>query len=180
MQGNAQEDVEAGPCTKVEIGKPAPDFCLTDQKEAPWQLSAKLGKVIALIFYPRDETLVCTRQLCSVRDRWDDYTATGAQIVAISPDNIQSHQEFALKHKLPISLLSDEGNRIARQYVSHWLYPISFTRGLVVIDAEGIVRSRTIMSRVFRPMDSKVISMIRLAQLARHGIVLPGWSSKSA
>jgi len=162
----------------VEFGQAAPDFCLPDQNGQSWRLTSRRGKVIALLFYPKDETLVCTRQLCSVRNRWEDYTATGAEIVAISPDSIESHQSFAAKNALPLPLLSDCENIVARKYIRHWLYPISFTRGLVVIDAEGIVRHRKIMPRVFRPIDADVIAMIRRAQLARHGVQTPNWGRK--
>ena len=164
----------------VEVGKPAPDFGLYDQNGEAWQLSSKRGKVVALVFYPKDETIVCTRQLCSLRDRWEDYVATKAVVVAISPDTVESHKKFTASHRLPLPLLSDTGSVVARKYTSHWLYPHSFTRGLVVIDAEGIVRGRKVMPRIFRPIDSSVIAIIRMAQLARYGIAIPGWSDKSA
>src|SRR5437016_7608685 len=131
--------------TEAKVGMPAPDFSLYDQKLQPWQLSANRGKVVALIFYPKDETMVCTKQFCALKSRWSDYVDTGATIIGISPDTSSSHVRFATKHKLPLPLLSDPGRKIARQYISHWLYPLSFIRGLVVIDAEGIVRHRELM-----------------------------------
>jgi peroxiredoxin Q/BCP len=165
---------------EVKVGMPAPDFTLDDQKLQPWQLSANRGKVVALIFYPKDETMVCTRQFCSLKSKWDDYVETGATIIGISPDTSSSHVRFATKHKLPLPLLSDPGRKIARQYISHWLYPLSFVRGLVVIDSEGIVRHREIILRVFRPLDSDVIRAIRGAQFARPDVEVPGLSDKVA
>ncbi len=158
---------------------PAPDFNLYDQKQEPWQLSAHRGKVVALIFYPKDETMVCTKQFCSLKDRWSDYVDTGATIIGISPDTSKSHVRFATKHQLPLPLLSDTGRKIARQYISHWLYPVSFVRGLVVIDSAGIVRHREVILRVFRPLDSDVIRAIRRAQFFGPDAEIQGLSDNT-
>ena len=63
-----------------QVGAAAPDFTLKDGKGAEWRLSDKRGQVVVLLFYPGDETPICTRQMCSVRDHWDDYAATGAEV----------------------------------------------------------------------------------------------------
>ncbi len=63
------------------VNTPAPDFTLKDGNGDDWRLSDHRGKVVVLLFYPGDETPVCTRQMCSLRDRWDDYLATGAEVV---------------------------------------------------------------------------------------------------
>ena len=87
---------------KLTAGTPAPDFTLKDGNGADWRLSEHRGRVVVLLFYPGDETPVCTRQMCSVRDRWDDYLATGAEVVGISSDSIESHRKFAEHHNLPL------------------------------------------------------------------------------
>ena len=73
----------------------APDFQLKDEKGNDWRLSDHRGSVVALLFYPKDETFVCTRQLCSVRDNWDEYLKTKAVIIGVSPGSTDEHQEFA-------------------------------------------------------------------------------------
>ena len=60
-----------------KVGEAAPDFELKDNEGQPWRLSDQRGRVVALVFYPRDETPVCTKQMCSMRDRWNDYESTG-------------------------------------------------------------------------------------------------------
>jgi len=70
--------------TGTEVGDLAPDFELPNTDGKAWRLAEHRGKVVALVFYPKDETPVCTKQMCSMRDRWDDYAATGADVVAIS------------------------------------------------------------------------------------------------
>ena len=68
----------------VRIGTAAPDISLPDSDGKQWRLLDQRGKVVVLLFYPGDETPICTRQMCSVRDRWEDYLATGAEVV-VSP-----------------------------------------------------------------------------------------------
>jgi peroxiredoxin Q/BCP len=127
-------------------------------------LSDHAGKVIVLLFYPQDETLVCTRQLCSLREHWGDYLETKAEIVGISPGTAGQHGKFAEKHRLPIRLLADHEREITRLYAKHNIFPISFTRAIVVIDASGVVRTRKIMLRAFRPNDRTVITSIYRAR----------------
>src|SRR6186997_1008866 len=93
--------------TEARVGAAAPDFSLTDGAGETWRLSDQRGRVVVLLFYPGDETPICTRQMCSVRDRWEDYSATGAEVVGISTDSVESHQKFAANHHLPLRLLSD-------------------------------------------------------------------------
>jgi peroxiredoxin Q/BCP len=146
------------------VGEEAQDFILKNVKGEDWRLSDNRGRVVALLFYPRDETLVCTRQLCSVRDRWDEYVATGAEIVGISPGTMESHRLFAEHHNLPIPLLADTDGRVTSEYSQHWLMPNWATRAIIVIDAKGIIRHRKVMLRAFRPKDKEVIAAIWYAQ----------------
>ncbi|MDQ3806142.1 MAG: peroxiredoxin, partial [Acidobacteriota bacterium] len=125
---------------KAEIGQTAPDFTLEDGEGREWRLSGQRGRVVVLLFYPGDETPVCTKQLCSVRDRWEDYAATGAEVVGVSTDTADSHRKFTEHHGLPLRLLSDPDGRVARLYgASSWL-PNRAARAVVVIDAEGRLR----------------------------------------
>lgn len=148
----------------IELGQPAPDFKLVANNGEAWQLSDQRGSVVALLFYPGDETLVCTKQLCAVRDHWNDYLATKATIVGISPGSISDHRRFAENHRLPIPLLADENKTVTESYCSHWLFPTLFMRAIVVVDANGIVRTKRSMLRVFRPNDRSVITAIYAAR----------------
>ena len=144
----------------VAIGTKAPDFELKTEDGISWRLSDHSGKVIALLFYPKNETLVCTRQLCSVRDHWADYLATGAIVAGVSPGTFDEHRNFAQKHRLPIPLLADADRSVTEIYGSHWLFPTFFMRTIVIIDARGFVRERKSMLRAFRPSDRNVITAI--------------------
>ena len=142
------------------VGTFAPDFMLFTDEDRTWRLSDHGGKVRVLLFYPQNETLVCTKQLCSVRDNWQDYLETKAEIVGISPSTSQENREFSQRRQLPIPLLADPGRDITSLFGKHWLFPIQLTRAIVVIDAGGVIRSRRVMLRAFRPSDADIITSI--------------------
>lgn len=150
---------------KAVVDKPAPDFTLKDGNDADWRLSDHRGQVVVLLFYPGDETPICTRQLCSVRDRWEDYTATGAEVVGISSDSVESHRQFADHHQLPLRLLSDAAGVAANLYNAKSFLPGRVARSVFVIDAQGILRYSDIRPLgLFKPKDDATIAAIRAAQ----------------
>jgi peroxiredoxin Q/BCP len=138
---------------------------LKDERGAEWRLSEKRGQVVVMLFYPGDETPVCTKQMCSLRDRWTDYLATGAEIVGISTDTVESHQKFSENHELPLRLLADTDSKVTSLYgVRSWI-PGRSARAVIVIDAHGVVRHRQVQPlSLFRPKDNQVIQAIRTAQ----------------
>src|SRR5467141_2441694 len=151
--------------TSTNEGAPAPDFTLADGEGNQWRLLDQRGKVVVLLFYPGDETPICTKQMCSVRDRWEDYAATGAEVVGISTDSVESHNSFAQHHVLPLRLLSDVGGQVANSYSARSLIPGKVARSVFVIDAEGIIRYSDVRPLgLFRPKDDEIIRAIREAQ----------------
>jgi len=149
----------------VNENEKALDFSLKDGDGNNWKLSDHLGKTVVLLFYPGDNTPVCTRQMCSVRDHWSEYQATGAEVIGISTDTVESHQGFAEKHSLPLRLLADPEGKVSAQYgMKSWL-PGRSARGVVVIDKEGkIAYSKVQPLSLFRPADEDVLRAIRQAQ----------------
>ncbi len=146
----------------TDIGRTAPDFELKDGEGKTWRLSDHRGKVVAFVFYPRDETPVCTKQMCSMRDRWADYQTTGAEVVAISVASVESHKQFAEHHGLPQRLLADERGEVTRLYNVRSLLGGS-QRAVIVIDPQGVIRYRRSVIPIFRPGDDEVIEAIRNA-----------------
>lgn len=148
----------------VNVGEQAPDFALPDGEGQVWRLSEHRGETVVLLFYPGDNTPVCTKQMCSVRDRWSDYTATGAQIVGISTDTVESHKGFASKHNLPFPLLSDPNEEVIRAYgMRSWL-PHRSARAVVVINPQGVISFKKVQPlSLFPPRDDRTIAAIRKA-----------------
>ena len=148
----------------LSVNDPAPDFTLKDGNGDDWRLSDQRGKVVVLLFYPGDETPVCTRQMCSVRDRWDDYLATGAEVVGISGDSVESHKSFAEHHNLPLRLLSDSERAVAKLYGAESFIPGRVARAVFVIDPKGILRYRDVRPiGLFKPKDDATIAAIKEA-----------------
>ena len=146
-------------------GSPAPDFTLLDGDGQNWRLSDHQGKVVVLLFYPGDETPICTRQMCSVRDRWEDYAATGAEVVGISTNSVESHKSFAAHHELPLRLLSDTDRKVADMYGAQSLIPGKVARSVFVINRAGVITHRDVRPLgLFRPKDDDTIVAIKAAQ----------------
>lgn len=149
----------------MKIGDSAPQFVLKDGDGRDWNLAEHLGKTIVLLFYPGDNTPVCTRQMCSVRDNWADYQATGAEIVGISTDSAASHQAFAAEYDFPFALLADEKSEVVKLYdVKSWL-PNRAARAVVVIDRNGKIayhKAQTVS--LMRPKDEDILEAIRRAE----------------
>jgi thioredoxin-dependent peroxiredoxin len=134
-------DKQAQPANgKVQVGDLAPDFTLPDQSGAPISLGTYLGKKdIVLYFYPKDNTPGCTAEACAFRDSYEVFKDAGAEVIGISSDTVESHQQFAKKQRLPFILLSDEKGVLRKRY------GVSTTFGLpgrvtYIIDSKGIVR----------------------------------------
>jgi len=139
----------AGP----QVGQVAPDFTL-EGTDGEFRLSAHLGSRIVLLFYPGDETKVCTRQFCSYRDRAADMAELDAVVVGISHQDVGSHRAFTTHHRLTVPLLADVDREVARVYGV--AAPVVGTRRAVfVIDEEGIVRHRQVhaLGLTFRDVD---------------------------
>ncbi|MCU0313307.1 MAG: peroxiredoxin [Solirubrobacteraceae bacterium] len=121
-------------------GDPAPDFEL-EGTDGVFRLSDQRGRRVVILFYPGDETPVCTKQFCSYRDRADDMSALDAVVVGISHQDVASHEAFAARHGLTVPLLADVDKAVAKAWgVSA---PVLGTRrAAFVVDEQGVVRHR--------------------------------------
>jgi len=123
-----------------QVGEQAPDFELPGT-DGPFKLSDHRGERVVLLFYPGDNTPVCTKQFCSYRDRADDFASLEATVVGISSQDLASHEEFTAKHGLNVPLLADVDKRVAKAY-SAFSPGLGTKRAVIVIDEQGIVRNR--------------------------------------
>jgi thioredoxin-dependent peroxiredoxin len=123
-----------------QVGEQAPDFELAGT-EGPFRLSDHRGERVVLLFYPGDETPVCTKQFCSYRDRAEDFSSLNATVVGISAQDLASHERFSAKHGLNVPLLADVEHDVAKAY-STFSSRLGTKRAVIVIDEQGIVRHR--------------------------------------
>ena len=130
-----------GTGTGLSVGTKAPDFTLPNQHGKSVSLADFRGqKSVVVYFYPKDDTPGCTKESCSFRDQYTEFTDAGAEVIGISSDSEQSHQAFAEKHKLPFSLLSDRGGKVRAAYGVPATLGMLPGRVTYVIDKAGIVR----------------------------------------
>lgn len=149
----------------MKIGENAPDFTLKSGDGSDWKLSEQRGKTVVLLFYPGDNTPVCTKQLCSVRDNWADYAATGAVVVGISTDSAASHKDFAAKNNLPLTLLADENSAVSKNYDAASWIPGRSARAVVIVDKNGRIAYHKVQTlSLFRPNDDEILAAIRRAE----------------
>ena len=148
----------------LSIGDRAPDFTLPGTNGETKSLSDFAGKPLVLVFYPGDDTPVCTRQLNSYNEGIEQFAELDAQVVAISAQDVASHDAFSDKHGFQFPLLADVDTEVANAYGT--LGPIGFPRRSVfIIDADGIVRyaHRAIAGLTFRPVKELVAELQKLS-----------------
>jgi peroxiredoxin Q/BCP len=125
----------------IEVGKPAPDFTLPALKGGAVTLSDFVGKKnVVLFFYPKDMTPGCTVEACTFRDAYEDFVAAGAEVIGISADSVESHQQFASKHSLPMQLLTDADGQVRSRYGIKKTLGMFPGRETFIIDKTGVVR----------------------------------------
>jgi thioredoxin-dependent peroxiredoxin len=133
----------------VQAGERAPAFMLQDQSGRVRELSEYRNRPVVLYFYPRDATPGCTREACAFRDAWESLQATGAVVLGVSTDDVESHRRFHAEHELPFDLLADLDGRVAQQYGVPLRMGMA-GRVTFLIDGSGVVR------RVFEQVDPGV------------------------
>ncbi|KAF0202939.1 MAG: peroxiredoxin [Bacteroidetes bacterium] len=102
---------------EVKVGSTIPAFTLPDQNGNLFDINTVIGKKnLVIYFYPKDDTPGCTAQACAFRDQFEVFSDADAVIVGISSQSVKSHKEFAEKHRLSFTLLSDEGNKIRKLF----------------------------------------------------------------
>jgi peroxiredoxin Q/BCP len=127
--------------SRVRVGDEAPDFVLPDRTGKMVRLSEFRGrKAVVLYFYPKDDTPGCTKESCAFRDSYQDFQDTGAEVIGVSSDSAESHGRFAAKHRLPFTLLADQGAQVRKRYGVPATLGLLPGRVTFVIDRAGIVR----------------------------------------
>jgi thioredoxin-dependent peroxiredoxin len=120
----------------LAVGTLAPDFSIPDQDGTRVTLSSLRGQNVVLVFYPADNTSVCTKQLCEFRDKWADVQARNATVLGVNP--ARRHSKFRDQYKFPFPLLHDEKQKVAKLYQADgWFVP---KRTVYLIGPDGVIR----------------------------------------
>ena len=122
-------------------GDLAPDFTLPSTR-GEVSLSKLLEKgAVLLVFYPGDDTPVCTRQLCDYRDNLAVFEGLGVQVLALNPQSEASHAKFAAKHRFPFPVAADADGKVCKRYGAAGLFGTT-KRALVLVGRDGRVKWR--------------------------------------
>lgn len=141
----------------VGVGDAAPDFTLPATGGGTVSLHDFAGHPVVLVFYPGDDTPVCTKQLNTYNDEFAQFEQLDAHVLGISAQGVESHEKFSGKHGFKFPLLADTDKKVAGLYGT--LGPIGFPRRSVfIIDGQGVVRyaHRAIAGLTYRPVSELV------------------------
>ena len=144
----------------ASVGETAPEFTLPGTGGREYSLSSYRGQPVVLVFYPGDDSPVCTKQLNSYNNELSAFENVGAQVLAVSAQDLNSHEDFATKYGFKFPLLADTDKAVANLYGT--VGPLGFPRRSVfVIDAQGIVRyaHKAIAGLTFRPVEELVAAV---------------------
>lgn len=144
----------------LKVGDKAPAFTLPGTAGKSYSLSDYAGQPVVLVFYPGDNTPVCTKQLNAYNDEMSEFDSVGAQVIGISSQDVASHDEFSGKHGFKFPLLADLDKEVSKQYGI--LGPLGFPRRSVfVIDGQGVVRyvHRALAGLSYRPVEELVAAV---------------------
>ena len=141
----------------VDVGDLAPDFTLPGTSNKNYSLSQFRGQTVVLVFYPGDNTLVCTKQLCAYNNELSQFSSVNAQILAISAQGIASHEAFSAKQGYKFPLLADTDKTVASLYSVVGLLGLP-RRSVFVIDAKGVIKyaHRALLGVTFRPVSELI------------------------
>jgi len=106
------------PRDPLSVGSKAPDFSLPTETGKKVKLSSLRGKIVVLVFYPGDDTMICRKQLCEFRDAWPDVSGQNVVVYGINPQSAESHREFRERYHFPFPLLVDSEQKVAALYTS--------------------------------------------------------------
>ncbi|WP_326595094.1 peroxiredoxin [Streptomyces sp. NBC_01803] len=148
-----------------EVGSQAPDFTVPglvlsgdgEARRGDYTLSGPghRGTPLVLVFYPGDDTPVCTKQLCAYTSELDRFKAVNATVWGISPQGLDSHERFARRHSLGFPLLADTDRAVARAY-GVAVPGLGLRRSVFILDADGIVRWKhvAVLGLTFQAVDT--------------------------
>ncbi|MCE9501263.1 MAG: peroxiredoxin [Leptospira sp.] len=141
------------------LGKKAPDFSLPDTNGKVISLKDYLNKKVLVVFYPGDETAICTAQLCSYNDGYEEFRKIGVSIVGINPQSVDSHKKFNTKYNFKFPLLSDATGEVCKAYGAMGIFGIK--RAMVLVDEQGNVIFENSVFNLFYKNKDDVLKSIQ-------------------
>ena len=144
--------------TPLAVGTKAPEFDLpASRAEGNIKLSDFAGKNLILVFYPKDKTPGCTKQLCALQSDRSMFTDLNTEVIASNPGSQDSHNSFSDKEGYEFPILVDAERTMARDYQVLKEDDKGIQRTVYIIDGEGVIR----FAERGMPSDEQLADVIR-------------------
>lgn len=141
--------------------KEAPNFTLLDQDGNKFTLFENLGKKILLVFYPKDNTAVCTKQLCNYSDNFELFLDHGIKVIGISIDNVESHKKFHSDNNLRFPILSDENKEVSKKYDALGILGMSKRKLVLISDSGKILNENYSIPLLYKDSDYILNNLVK-------------------
>ncbi len=145
---------------KIKLNEKIPSFELLDQDNKIFRID-DLNEPFLIVFYPGDETSVCTAQLCDYRDGIQEFRNLGITIIGISRDSVESHKKFKEKYNLPFTLLSDPEAKVVEMFGCKTIFGTVNRAVFLVNKNKELVWYHKEASSVFRRTRQELVQVIK-------------------
>jgi peroxiredoxin Q/BCP len=144
------------------VGKVAPDFTLPDHLGNLVSLGQMcVNGPVLIVFYPKDFTKVCTKQLCNYSDNMSGFQELGVQVVGISQNSASSHSLFAKRFSFPFKLLTDVNHSVTRDFDCSSLFMFgAMSRAVFIVSAKRVILYRYVEPTVLTHRSAKELLQI--------------------
>jgi thioredoxin-dependent peroxiredoxin len=143
----------------LKIGDKAPEFILKNSEGKDIKLSDFRGNKLLMVFYPKDDSLVCTKQLCEYSNGLSEFENLNIKVIAISTDSVESHRKFKEKWHFDFEILSDDSKTASREYDALNILGMS-KRAIYILDENGIIKYKDTVLPVFYKKKDDLIKII--------------------
>ncbi len=147
------------------VGTIAPEFELASTA-GPIRLADEIAQgTVLLVFYPGDDTPVCTKQLCDYRDNLEAFALLDVRVIAINAQSLEKHEAFAKKHSFPFPLAADPDRKVCRAYGADGILGMT-KRSLFLIGRDGRIAYQHTDLPIFRRSADELREVIAGLDLA--------------
>ena len=142
------------------VGRSVQNFILPDQYGNNFDLYSNLDKNILLVFYPKDNSPVCSRQLSDYYLNSKRFIEMNVNVVGVNIGKQELHKSFCSSLKIDITMLSDESKEISRYFNALNIFGIN-KRKVVLIGMDKKILLEKSTLPIFYDNADHLLEMIR-------------------
>ena len=142
------------------IGKLAPNFILNDQFGKEFELYKNLDRNLLLVFYPKDDSLVCSRQLANYNRNLDLFKKNDINVVGINIESSISHQSFCDKLGLNFPILSDTDKKVSKAYDALTFVGVNKRKLILINSSKNVVFEKSVFNFHY-PSVEEILNLVK-------------------